>query len=237
MTQIVIISGASASGKTTLARTLAPVLRARVINAGDIVLATVLANGLAPHSRADAGRIFLEAFGEEALGPLLERRVMLFERVIIDGLRLPAAHDLIRGRATSTFHIHLQVSNDVRRERLKLRDGHADTDLIADGYAPWMKRRADLVVANEREDGWPTATCSHHICHRPVPLDVNARFVVEPKYPSHNLACLWNADRGPRIKELSAFDFVPQTNVLAVTKAWRSEGDRFCSNRLDQTCQ
>lgn len=148
LTDAIIISGASGSGKTTLSKWLASRLNARVLNAGDVVLRTVLACNLVPASRADAGRLFMEHFGELALGPLLLLHLRPFERVIVDGLRLPFAKDLLEDRLARTFHVHLDATDEVRQHRLLLRDGRVDVSDYAESFLPHMRQEADLVIAD-----------------------------------------------------------------------------------------
>lgn len=148
MTDVIIISGASGSGKTTLSKWLAPRLGARVLNAGDVVLRMVLAHDLASVSRADAGRLFIERFGELALGPALLQNLRPSERVIIDGLRLPFAKQLLEDRLGRTFHLHLDAPDEVRQHRLLLRDGRVDVSRRVESFLPYLKQEADLVIAN-----------------------------------------------------------------------------------------
>jgi hypothetical protein len=119
-----------------------------VLNAGDVVLRAVLDHELMPISRADAGRLFMEYFGELALGPLLLQRLRPSERVIIDGLRLPFAKELLKDRLGRLFHLHLDAACEVRRCRLLLRDGRVDVSERAESFLHYLKQDADLVIAN-----------------------------------------------------------------------------------------
>jgi predicted kinase len=146
--QLLIISGASGSGKTTLSRTLAPGLDALILNAGDVVAATLSAHRIAYRSRPEAGRLFLEIFGFEALGPLLLDRLRYHERVIIDGLRLPEARACLAAHITNVFHIHLDASSALREERLLARDGRIERNNPADDFGRAMRGAADLVLTD-----------------------------------------------------------------------------------------
>lgn len=149
MTKVIIISGASGVGKSTLAKWLAPRIGARLLNVGDLVIRAVLAQQLQPSSRAHAGELFLNYFGELALGPLLLTYLRPPEMVILDGLRLPFAADLIKGRAQCTFHIHLEAPEELRKLRLLRRDGILPQTGSVERYLPALRGSADLVLANE----------------------------------------------------------------------------------------
>lgn len=173
MTQLIIISGASGSGKTTLSRALAPYLRAQVVNAGDVVLATMKEAGFEPRSRQEAGGLFLETLGEHALGPLLNFHIRCFPRVIVDGLRLPAAHEFLMARRADVFHLHLDVSAELRERRLVSRDGANGRGNAADDYTYDMRRRADLVITKGVRDWTADGIC--FTPHWPILLPVSAQ--------------------------------------------------------------
>jgi adenylate kinase family enzyme len=146
VTDAIILSGASGVGKSTLARILVASLNARVINAGDVVWAAVRELGVQPVSRSHAGQLFLDELGELALGPLLLRLLRPSELVVIDGLRLPFAKELLDLKLRSIFHLHLTVPEEVRIERLLRRDGHVPHGAIAESYLPLLARSADLIL-------------------------------------------------------------------------------------------
>lgn len=211
LTDAIIISGASGSGKTTLSKWLARRLNARVLNAGDVVLHTVLTHNLAPVSRADAGRLFMEHFGELALGPLLLRHLRPFERVIIDGLRLPFAKEFLEDRLARRFHLHLDVTDEVRQQRLLLRDGRVDVSDHAESFLSYMRQEADLVVADlELHELDYVSTFSHQSV-----ADFSDLFRVGPPAGSK-------------------LDFTPSTFELSEGQ-WRFDGARHPPSRLDIT--
>jgi dephospho-CoA kinase len=153
VTDAIILSGASGVGKSTFARVLAAALNARVINAGNIVLAAVQGLGLEPRSRSHAGQLFLEELGERALGPLLLRWIRPSELVIIDGLRLPFAKELLDRKLRSTFHLHLTIPEEVRIKRLLSRDGYVSHAGIAESYLALLASGADLVLSQSWREG------------------------------------------------------------------------------------
>jgi len=146
--QLFIVSGESGSGKTTLSYAIARRLCVPVVSVGDVILEAVRRQGFAPRSRPEAGRLFLNAFGERALGPLLLDRLRALDRVVLDGLRLPQAHGHLAAWSASVFQIHLDVSSELRERRLTLRGSWIDRDNPADAFARDMRRRADLVICD-----------------------------------------------------------------------------------------
>jgi cytidylate kinase len=152
MSEILIVSGASGTGKTTLSRLMARFLGARLVNVGDIVTASMRVHGISFRSRPEAGRLFLELFGEETLGSVLLRNVPATEKIVIDGLRVPAARAALSSHRHAIFHIHLDVSREIRECRLARRDGRIDRNNPADDLVQQLRRHADLILA-ERDFG------------------------------------------------------------------------------------
>jgi hypothetical protein len=199
VTRVIIISGASGSGKSTLAQRLSLRLGARVLNVGDLIFGALLAHDFKPQSRPHAGKIFLEYFGELALGPLLLSYLRHSETVIIDGLRLPYAKELLSRRMRQTFHVHVDVAQEIRWHRLLERDGLIHDVAPVETYLPALRSRADLVISHD----WPSRrdhTIQPPLCrprilktvfpHRPSDLSVtalqpgiNSRMASENRFP------------------------------------------------------
>lgn len=144
---LLIISGESGAGKTTLASHLQRQGRGYVINAGDVVWDVVTSAGLKPTSRVEAGLLFIEYFGPDALAPALQERLLGAREVIVDGLRLPetwtALSQMWSGCST---HIHIEVPMEVQQARLLQRRGIAPSIEPFHDEIHWLKQRADLVL-------------------------------------------------------------------------------------------
>jgi adenylate kinase len=114
MSRLIILTGNSGAGKTTMANHLQRRGRGLIVNVGDIVWDVVTSKGLLPRSRPEAGVLFMKVFGPAELATRLAERVKCSRKLIIDGLRVPEVWKvLVRGAAVCS-HVHLEVPEEVR---------------------------------------------------------------------------------------------------------------------------
>lgn len=147
MNRLLIISGESGAGKTTLASQLQRQGRGYVINAGDVVWDVVTSAGLKPASRIEAGLLFIEYFGPDALAPVLQERLVGAREVIVDGLRLPETWTAIfQMWPGCSSHIHIDVPMEVRQVRLLQSRGIAPLAEPFHDEIHWLKQKADLIL-------------------------------------------------------------------------------------------
>ena len=122
MTDVVFLIGQSGAGKSTLAARIACDARIRVINVGDVIVDLLKDNDCALQSRRDAGAFFVENFRVTTLTKRIVAMSTGYERVVIDGVRLPSLWNSLSRISSQSISIGITCSPEIRLKRLMQRD-------------------------------------------------------------------------------------------------------------------
>ncbi len=118
--RLILVTGETGSGKTTLSRLLAGRLQFQAITVGDVLLAKLKAAGVPVRESLEIGPVFLRTFGDAGYDTVI--RDLATERSILDGVRLFRSLDVIRERGLVTLHIHRVSSDGGAKEESYSRD-------------------------------------------------------------------------------------------------------------------
>lgn len=154
--RLIALTGLPGSGKTTLARRLAPELGLRVLDVAEILRAVLPESGRDLH-RAEIGPVFIRRHGEAGVFDAVRDALAPEREVMLDGLRLVrTCRQLVDAYPDAQIWL-VEPSNDVRLQRLRDRLGrNADAALefysAFDGELRGLRSLADVVLPN---DGTP----------------------------------------------------------------------------------
>lgn len=152
---LVVVTGATGAGKTTLSVALASGLQYRVVNIGDLLDPALREADMRVVQRTDIGPRFLAAFGLSGYMAVVREAAM--SGTVIDGLRLFPALPALRDEWPGLFHVHREAPPRV--EQLTGGSGEPYTGDVhrlascADWIVPWQEEIKDLdLVASELID-------------------------------------------------------------------------------------
>lgn len=148
MSHVLVLTGHTGAGKTTLANAVARHTCVRIVNVGDVVEEYLREQNIQVGSRQEAGHIFLEKFGVSFLGMLLGRQVNDSTNVVVDGLRLaPALGSITRIRRDSSL-VCVVADEALRRARLLHRDRHSIYYNDFASEIAGLERQSDTIISN-----------------------------------------------------------------------------------------
>jgi shikimate kinase len=143
MNLLFFIVGESGCGKSTIARTMADKLRAKIVNVGDLIVAELLLRGVQCASRNDAGVEFLRRCGEHGVFELISQAERSMGPVIVDGLRIAAAHSAMK-RRRDVVTMSIACAPRERQSRLAKRREVPSLQSPFDDQIAWIRARADF---------------------------------------------------------------------------------------------
>lgn len=157
--RLIALTGLPGSGKTTLARVLAPELGLRVLDVADILREALPETARNLH-RAEVGPGFIRLHGVAGVFDAVRDALRTDRDVMLDGLRLvETCQQLVSSYPGAQIWL-IDASNDVRLRRLRARLGaephRADSAMAAysafDGELGGLRSLADVTLLN---DGTP----------------------------------------------------------------------------------
>lgn len=128
---IIVISGPSNSGKSTVAKAISKSLHIPVANVGDLMLDAMQRDPVC-HDRSAIGRAFLAEFGRAGYCELIGQRIGQGP-CILDGVRLTDAIDV--ASACAPF-LHIDRSKPAVDEEFDTASLRSKADLLS----PWLRR-------------------------------------------------------------------------------------------------
>jgi cytidylate kinase len=131
----VFVVGLPGVGKSTFASLLTGFLSTKCINSGDALRSYMRKNGVELENLVSTGNVFLDRFGESAVGPAILQEADLVDARIVDGPRLFSTymHYLEEGRDVAV--VLLTTEETTRRCRFRersIQENEANEDNVDD---------------------------------------------------------------------------------------------------------
>ena len=123
VSDLILLTGFSGVGKTTVANILGEVGSFRIINCGDVLKARLASIDVATKSRPEIGTAFLARFPVASIFGVLadEYRRYASEPAILDGVRFALTCEQFREEWPQSRVWHIECDPAIRDERLSLR--------------------------------------------------------------------------------------------------------------------
>jgi len=171
LARIIGIAGGMGSGKTSLMVALSDRLNARTVSFGEYVKRKVVEAGGLPSIEAlqEAGHGFIQNLGMRnfVLEVLGDACVDYRDLLVIDGIRHLQAWETLTQISEQRILVYFDVSEDVRIERTRMRDGlEANTvrkhlEHPVEAQVSGLKMVADLVLREGTVDSFVGEVCEY----------------------------------------------------------------------------